>query len=104
MRLIDADKIPWTDLSDGRGLCFVTFADKVNRMPTVRLNRIKRKSKKNKPEGYWTESAAWEYTRHDWRSVMLRLECSNCHKTTMVDGTIRYEYCPNCGAKMKGDK
>jgi hypothetical protein len=35
MRLIDADKIPYTDLSDGRGLCWVTFIEKVDKMPTI---------------------------------------------------------------------
>lgn len=35
MRLIDADKIPWTDLSGGKGLCYVAFAEKVNVMPTI---------------------------------------------------------------------
>ena len=34
-RLIDADKIPWTDLSDCRGLCYVTFLEKVQRLPAV---------------------------------------------------------------------
>lgn len=35
----------------------------------------------------------------------LRMRCSNCKKITMVDASIRYEYCPHCGARMdlKGD-
>lgn len=35
MRLIDADEIPYTDLSEGRGFCWVTFMDWIKKMPTV---------------------------------------------------------------------
>ena len=41
-RLIDADAIPWTDLNDNPNSkirVLVTFADKVNRMPTIELPR-----------------------------------------------------------------
>lgn len=31
----------------------------------------------------------------------LRMRCSNCKKITMVDASIRYEYCPHCGADMR---
>ena len=30
----------------------------------------------------------------------IRLVCSNCHKCTLVDDTIYYNYCPHCGEKM----
>ena len=29
------------------------------------------------------------------------LRCSKCHKVRFVDKSIRYDYCPHCGAKMK---
>ena len=35
MRLIDADKIRFTDLSDGRGLCYVAFVENIEKMPTI---------------------------------------------------------------------
>lgn len=35
MRLIDADKIPYVDLSDGKKACIVAFAEKINQMPTI---------------------------------------------------------------------
>ena len=35
MRLIDADEIPYTDLSEGHGVCWVTFMDWIKKMPTV---------------------------------------------------------------------
>lgn len=31
----------------------------------------------------------------------ISMVCSECHKTTMVDNSIEYKYCPHCGAKMK---
>lgn len=35
MRYIDADKIPYTDLSEGHGFCWVTFMDWIKKMPTA---------------------------------------------------------------------
>ena len=50
MRLIDADAIPWTDLNDNPNSdikVLVTFADKVNKMPTI------------EPEDRCSECDAW---------------------------------------------
>lgn len=33
--------------------------------------------------------------------TMETLKCSGCHMLTMVDDSVRYDYCPHCGAKMK---
>ena len=35
MRLIDADEIPYKDLSEGHGVCWVTFMDWIKKMPTA---------------------------------------------------------------------
>lgn len=32
---------------------------------------------------------------------ILRLQCSECRKLTLVDESIRYDYCPNCGARLE---
>ena len=32
----------------------------------------------------------------------LKLQCSCCRKITMVDETIAYNFCPHCGADMRG--
>jgi Zn finger protein HypA/HybF involved in hydrogenase expression len=49
-----------------------------------------------------------ETTQKKWLGfggrVMVRLQCSNCHKITMLDETIRYNYCPHCGTKMVDEK
>ena len=31
------------------------------------------------------------------------LRCSSCHKLTMVDSTIKIDYCPHCGERMTGN-
>lgn len=106
-RLIDADKIPWTDLSDGRGLCYVTFLEKVQRLPTVKEINVR--------HGKWIEDGSFKYKHGgrnsdvkelfgtEWRT-MRRIKCSLCNKITLVDETILYEYCPHCGAKMDGEQ
>ena len=32
---------------------------------------------------------------------VVNLKCSACGKITMVDNSIKYNFCPNCGAKMR---
>lgn len=34
------------------------------------------------------------------RNILL-LKCSKCKMVTMVDETIKYDFCPHCGAKME---
>lgn len=35
---------------------------------------------------------------------VVNLKCSACGKITMVDNSIKYNFCPNCGADMRGEK
>jgi hypothetical protein len=35
---------------------------------------------------------------------VLNLRCPQCRMITMVDETIRYNFCPHCGAKMSYGK
>lgn len=34
---------------------------------------------------------------------ILNLRCSSCRKVTMVDSSIAYDFCPHCGADMRGN-
>lgn len=33
---------------------------------------------------------------------ILQVQCDKCRLITMVDESIRYDYCPHCGADMRG--
>ena len=90
-RLIDADKIPWTDLSDGRGLCYVTFLEKVQRLPAVDAEPVR--------HGRFIGT---EYNGYaDGNPVYYEWKCSECG-CVFEDEEPTYNYCPNCGADMKG--
>jgi Zn finger protein HypA/HybF involved in hydrogenase expression len=32
---------------------------------------------------------------------ILQMQCDKCRLITMVDESIRYDYCPHCGADMR---
>lgn len=100
MRLIDADAIPWTDLNDNNPnsdlKVLVTFADKINMMPTIEERKT----------GEWTEKEVIykdEASKviEEWQSA----RCSNCglyHTTPYAYYFDNFNYCPNCGANMRG--
>lgn len=86
MRLIDADKIPWTDLNDNPNSnikVLVTFAEKVNRMPTIEERKT----------GKWEQDNPFTKPR-----------CSECGEPCFglhgFDYTLTL-YCPNCGTRME---
>lgn len=54
------------------------------------IERVQALPSTDRPQGEWTQNV--------FRSDIYRYECSNCkahHRT-------RYDYCPSCGARMKG--
>lgn len=92
MRLLDADAIPWTDLNadipNTKIKVLITFADKVNRMPTIE----ERKKGKWIDEGIYGEG-------HSERAI----RCSNCD-WYYIGYLDDYKFCPNCGADMRGEE
>ena len=81
-RYIDADKIPYTISEDG---CLDDFAYRydINEVPTADVVEVR--------HGYWgTDKYGLE------RSI-----CSICGAVYEGDGG---NYCPNCGAKMDGER
>ena len=87
-KYIDAEKIPWTDLNDGRGgvNVYVTFLEKVARMPAADVQEVR--------HGRWEDEV---YTAGALK--MYGHKCSACGAITPVS-VAKYRYCPNCGASM----
>lgn len=84
MRLIDADAIPWTDLNDNPNSkirVLITFAEKVNRMPTIEERK----------------TGKWIHHRDLEEEGYCGYECSVCGMGSDVD----YSYCMRCGADMR---
>lgn len=85
-RYIDADEIPYKDLSDGREVCWVTFMDWIDEMPTADV-RENIKAQKVIGGGEHDGATCW-------------FECSNCHGT--VD--LQDMFCKHCGAVLEYEK
>ena len=90
MRLIDADAIPWTDLNadipNTKIKMLITFADKVNRMPTIEEHK----------KGKWINEGIYGEGHSE-----CSIRCSNCdwHYIGYLDD---YKFCPNCGSYNGG--
>ena len=95
MRAIDADKViefckEWEKHFDFRNILKIpsfmsgiwTVQEYVESLPEVSAEKV----------GTWKQ-----------RPYLCEVECSNCGD--IVDSSYRmFNYCPNCGAKMCGDK
>lgn len=82
-RYIDADNILYKDLSEGRGVCWVTFRDWIKEMPTADVRKNIR-AQKVLAGGILDGTTHW-------------YECSCCHGA--VD--ILDAYCKHCGAVLE---
>lgn len=92
MRLIDADAIPWTDLNDtpnSKIKVLVTFAEKVNRMPSI----------EERKKGQWHKCD---------NDLIAWYKCSVCGCEPLRskwNGEYVYsDFCPTCGADMRGEE
>lgn len=87
MRLIDADELKrYIHKQNGRPVIGMTFGEMIemfiDEQPTI-----------EPPKG------EWEKFGYKWR-------CSCCDKRINIDGTPQengLNFCPNCGARMKGE-
>ena len=89
MRLIDADAIPW--FVDGVGNIPVIGKDEVDEMPTIDAVSVK--------HGEWVGVMTEEWCTFD------ECKCSVCGVVEYFNkGWKKFNYCPNCGAKMDGER
>ena len=99
-RYIDADKIPWTDLNDNLNSnikVFITFAEKVNRMPTADVRENVR--------GEWLPHPNKNFREWDVCSA-CRIGSKRREYGFNDDGRewvteYNFNFCPNCGADMR---
>ena len=90
-KYIDAEKIPWTDLNDGRGgvNVYVTFLEKVARMPAADVVEVR--------HGEWV----FKFYCGNMSGYDYGMRCSVCGKPTYRQFAEKMPpYCPNCGASM----
>ena len=84
---------------------FATAVEIADRLPTATdiFKAIKdaeyrgyMKAVEDRPQGYWTN-------RHKWDNGFVERECSLCGAMKpILMHTAKINYCPNCGARMKG--
>ena len=68
-----------------------TYTDPLNVLTEVR-DRIEAVPSADRPQGEWIE------VEEDWRHQIEFWKCSECDFAV----SSMYNYCPNCGARMKG--
>ena len=86
-------RIPLKDLSDGRGLCRVIFEDDFKRA----IKKI--------PKGIIVDVAPLRHGRwieKEKYTFGVLYDCSICDNR-ILDNGHSWNYCPNCGADMRGD-
>ena len=95
MRLIDADEVFCSDC-EWKDQCENVVCD-VKTMPTIDPESLR-------PQGEWSECDWVEYDGHGEciHHPKAGLRCSNCCNAFKKELLWKDNYCPNCGAYMKG--
>lgn len=99
MRLIDADAIPWTDLNDDlptKIKVLITFADKVNRMPTIEERKTGKWIIQDNPGTGWYRVVCSECDENVTSNIPMIGFFPHCEPL--------WDYCPYCGADMRGEQ
>lgn len=68
---------------------------KVDECPTINPESLR-------PKGEWIEVKAKNF----YGCMITAYECTNCkkHSVGQIAITMKSDFCPNCGADMRGDK
>ena len=90
------DAIKGWGLIDGLSECqAVEILEDEEKVPSTQPER-----KMGKWKGYNADNPKW--LRDDGSPVFL--ECSACNTIVMNNGSAYWNFCPNCGADMKGEQ
>ena len=104
MRLIDADALRKSietdgDKSDMPKMWYQGIEYAINHIihaPTIEPER-----KKGRWNGY-NEDKGKDWLRNDRTPVFL--VCNQCNGTVINNGSAHWNFCPNCGADMRGEQ
>lgn len=92
MRLIDSDKIPYTDLNSdmpqSKVRVYVAFKERIDEMPTIEAELVR--------HGTWIFSP--DHAEGICTRCNFKIYGRPYNNTYMI---VPYNYCPNCGAKME---
>lgn len=58
---------------------------------------------KSRPKGEWKQ-VCWKSPIPIEVMALFHYKCDNCNKEVRIDRIERYNYCPNCGADMRGEE
>ena len=97
-RYIDADELKKV-FSDGYEAFAETLCEIVDAQPTADVVEVK--------HGEWIERNVTQDRRDakipEWQSAKCSV-CGKYHTTPYMYYFTNYDYCPNCGADMRGDE
>ena len=97
MRLIDVDVITDHEIIDYLGISYASRLDDVrdllDEQPTIEAIPV--------VHGEW-KYGDWDKGGH-WVSGSKKVRCSHCHRVFDSDNLNIWHWCPQCGAKMKGE-
>ena len=54
-----------------------------------------------RPRGEWKQES-WKAPLEREFGLLFHYKCDNCDKEVRIDRIERYNYCPHCGADMRG--
>ena len=96
MRPIDADKFQEFIRENCADSLVELWCELVRRQPTIEAVPV--------VHGEWEEC---DWLAYDWNGECVRypkkaMKCSNCSNAFKKELLWKHNFCPNCGAKMKG--
>lgn len=97
-RLIDADRLKnhyawWGDTTSDTGVCIKELFDTIiDRQPTADV--------RENVKGEWIDKPNREFC---FRADFKTIECNQCGYNMPKSDSFASNFCPNCGADMRGD-